>query len=85
MFPIITWILNKIIDIITALFRFMWWFYTKMLPFVIQYIGIPMFALGIILALAFTGGTVFFIIIFIIFMYFFIKGTIFKSKPISVN
>ena len=57
------------------------WFYLTFLPFVIQYIGIPMFALGVLLALAFAGGTMAFTIIFFIFMYFFIKGTIFDSKP----
>jgi uncharacterized membrane protein len=40
-----------------------------------------MFALGILVALAFAGGTVLFTIIFFIAMYFFIKGTIFNSNP----
>ena len=59
--------------------RFAIWFYITFLPFVIQYIGIPMFVLGILLALAFAGGTMIFTIFFIIGMYFFIKGTIFSS------
>lgn len=57
------------------------WFYLTFLPFVIQYIGIPLFVLGVLLALAFAGGTMVFVIAFCIFMFFFIKGTIFDSKP----
>jgi hypothetical protein len=67
-----------------ALLRFASWFYLTLIPFVLKYIGIPMFALGVLLALAFAGGTILFVIVFCIFMYFFIKGTIFSSKP-SVN
>ncbi len=66
---------------IGLLLKFMWWFYGTLIPFVIQYIGIPMFALGILLALAFAGGTVLFIIVFCIFMFYFIRGTLFSSKP----
>ena len=62
-------------------FLFAKWFYLTFLPFVIQYIGIPMFVLGVLLALAFAGGTALFIIFFFVFMYFFIKGTIFQSHP----
>ncbi len=67
--------------VFSSIFQFAKWFYLTFLPFVIQYIGIPMFALGVLLALAFAGGTMAFTIIFFVFMYFFIKGTIFDSKP----
>ncbi len=66
-------------------FLFAKWFYTTFLPFVIQYIGIPMFALGVLLALAFAGGTMLFVILFFIFMFYFIKGTIFNSNPKNVK
>jgi hypothetical protein len=66
---------------VALLFRFIIWFYTTLIPFIVQYIGIPMFALGILLALAFAGGTVLFVIVFSIFMFYFIKGTLFSSKP----
>jgi hypothetical protein len=68
-------------SIFTGLLNFAYWFYAKFLPFVLQYIAIPMFALGVLMALAFAGGTLAFTIIFFVFMYFFIKGTIFDSKP----
>jgi hypothetical protein len=82
-------ILSKVLDfaggtvggIFLGIFNFAKWFYLTFLPFVVQYIGIPMFVLGIILALAFAGGTMLFTIVFFIFMYFFIKGTLFDSKP----
>ena len=61
--------------------KFAVWFYLTFLPFVIQYIGIPLFVLGVILAVAFAGGTLLFTILFFIFMYYFIKGTIFTSSP----
>ena len=63
------------------LFKFAQWFYLTFIPFVLQYIGIPLFALGVLLALAFAGGTILFIVIFCISIYIFIKGTIFNSKP----
>lgn len=61
--------------------KFIIWFYTEVIPFILQYIAIPMFVLGILLALAFAGGTLLFTVVFFIFMYFFIKGTLFSSKP----
>ena len=66
---------------IGTLFRFIKWFYLTLIPFILQYIGIPMFALGILLAVAFAGGTILFTIVFFIFMFYFIRGTIFSSKP----
>ena len=63
------------------IFAFIRWFYLTFLPFVLQYIGIPLFLLGVLLALAFAGGYLVFVIAFCIFMYFFIKGTIFSSHP----
>jgi hypothetical protein len=68
-------------SILKGIFSFVVWFYGEFLPFIIQYIGIPLFVLGVLLALAFAGGTVVFVIAFFIFMFFFIKGTIFDSKP----
>jgi hypothetical protein len=66
---------------VKALLSFIQWFYLTLLPFVIQYIGIPLFVLGALFALAFAGGTMAITIVFFVFMFFFIKGTIFDSKP----
>ena len=75
-----------VVDMLTRgpiglILRFLWWFYTVLVPFLIQYIGIPMFALGVLLALAFAGGTILFTVVFFIIMFFFIKGVFFSSKP----
>lgn len=74
-------IANVLGNIGLGIFGFAKWFYLTFLPFVIQYIGLPMFVLGVLLALAFAGGTLLFTIVFFIFMYFFIKGTLFDTKP----
>ena len=71
---------NVMIDIISVIYRFTKWFYIKFLPFIIVYIGIPLFILGLLLGFTFIGGWILFIIIFIIFMYYFIKGTIFSKE-----
>ena len=62
--------------------QFAKWFYLTLIPFFLQYIGIPMFVLGILLALSYATGVVLFIIVFYIFMSYFIKGTIINTKPI---
>jgi len=78
-FPLFAFLGNVILNAIGHVLTFTLWFYTTFLPFIIQYIGIPLFILGALLALAFAGGTLLFIILFLIFMYFFIKGTIINS------
>ena len=70
-----------IIPTIKYLLKFARWFYLIFLPFILQYIAIPLFVLGVLIALAFAGGTLLFIITFTIFIFFFIKGTIFSSTP----
>lgn len=67
------------------IYYFAKWFYLTFLPFVIQYLGIPLFFLGILLALAFAGGTVLFTMVFFIFMYYFIKGTLIDTKPMKLK
>ena len=67
------------------IYYFAKWFYLTFLPFVIQYLGIPLFFLGILLALAFAGGTVLFTLVFFIFMYYFIKGTLINTKPMKLK
>ena len=66
---------------VKIVYEFARWFYCDFLPFIVQYIGLPLFFLGILMALAFAGGTVIFTLVFFICMYFFIKGTIIESKP----
>jgi len=71
-------VLDFLGNIAVGVLSFVKWFYLTFLPFVIQYIGIPLFVLGVIMAIAFAGGTLLFTILFFIFMFYFIKGTIFS-------
>jgi len=77
-FPIIKIVYEILSTIFRAIYDFAKWFYLVLLPFILQYIAIPLFTLGVILGLAFTFGSLIFTILFFIFMYFFIKGTIFS-------
>jgi hypothetical protein len=79
---IIEQVIDKAIGLpVVIIAKFAWWFYTKFIPFVIKWIGIPMFLLGVLLAVSFAGGTVLFVIVFFAVMYFFIKKTFFDSHP----
>lgn len=66
-------------------FLFLKWFYVNFLPFIVIYIGIPLFIIGVLLGLSFGGGTVLFIAAFSIGIYFFIKKAIFKSDPYKID
>ena len=76
-----SYIVDIVAFIMKTVYRFMKWFYLTFLPFIIQYFGLPLFFLGILLALAFAGGTVLFTFVFFICIYYFIKGTLINSKP----
>lgn len=78
-------IFDFIATICHYIYQFTIWFYLTFLPFIIQYIGLPLFFLGILLAIAFAGGTVLFTTVFFIFMFYFIKGTIIDTKPLKFN
>jgi len=74
-------LLTVIIHLIKSIYYLLKWFLIVFVPFVVQYIGIPAFAIGILFSLSMMGGTILFVLVFCAMMYFFIKGTIFKSKP----
>jgi len=74
-------VIDILIDIIKAVYYLLKWFVTVFVPFVVQYIGIPAFAIGILFSVSIMGGSVLFVLVFCAMMYYFIKGTIFKSKP----
>ncbi len=69
---------------VVILARFAWWFYGTLIPFIIKWIGIPMFLLGVLLAVAFAGGTALFTIVFCVVMYYFIKKILFDTLPKAV-
>lgn len=60
-------------------YLFLKWFYLEVLPFVLMYIGIPLFVLGLLMGTAFSLGSFLFIILFFIAIYYFIKGTVFNN------
>jgi len=74
-------VLTIIIHIVKSLYYILKWFLIVFVPFVVQYIGIPAFAIGILFSLSMMGGTILFVLVFCAMMYYFIKGTIFKSHP----
>ena len=82
-------VISVIFDVIgficVKIYDFSLWFYLTFLPFIIQYLGIPLFFLGILLAFAFAGGTVLCTILFFICMYYFIKKAIIDTKPLNLK
>ena len=65
--------------LLKALWDFICWVYLTLIPFIVQYIGIPLFILGILMGISFSGGSFIIMIIFFISMYFFIKKTVFHN------
>ena len=54
-------------------------FYVYILPYTLNYIGIPLFVLGLLMAVGFVGSNILMFILFMILGYYFIKGTLFSS------
>ncbi len=54
-------------------------FYIYVLPYTLNYIGIPLFVLGLLVAIGFVGSNILMFILFMVLGYFFIKGTLFSS------
>jgi len=76
-------------DVVTGffyyIFIFLKWFYLHFLPFIVIYIGIPLFIIGVLLGLSFGGGTVLFLVVFSVGLYYFINNAIFKSDPYKID
>lgn len=67
-------IVAAIFMIFSWIIKFMTFLFTKIIPFLLKYIGIPLFILGAILALIFFGGHMFFIVALMVGVYLYIKG-----------
>lgn len=67
-------ILGGIFMIFSWIIKFMLFLFTKIIPFLLKYIGIPLFILGAILALIFFGGHIFFIVALMVGVFLYIKG-----------
>ena len=59
----------------------LWKFYTQFLPFLVIYIGIPLFVIGVLLALSFSGGMILVIVGFAVGLYLLIYYGIFDTNP----
>jgi hypothetical protein len=58
--------------------------FVDIVPFLVIYVGIPLFILGILLGLLFFGGHLLFLIVFFVGIYFYIRGAFdLKIKPAS--
>ena len=58
--------------------------FVDVIPFLVIYVGIPLFILGILLGLLFFGGHLVFLIVFFVGIYFYIRGAFdLKIKPAS--
>ena len=69
---------------IEFMYYFLKWFYLNLLPFIVIYIGIPLFVIGVLLSLFFQAGTILCIIVFSIGFYYFIKSTMINSNPTKI-
>ena len=82
---VISIIFDFVAFVCVQVYHFVIWFYLTFIPFIIQYVGLPLFALGILLALAFAGGTVVCTTAIFVFLFYFIKGTIIDSQPMNLK
>lgn len=52
----------------------LYWIFIKIVPFLVIYVGIPLFILGILLGLLFFGGHLLFLVVFFMGIYFYVRG-----------
>lgn len=75
-------VFSAIVWVLKIIFMALYYILFKIVPFLIQYVGIPMFILGAILGIMFLGGHMLFVLLFIVGMYFYIRG-LFNIKLVS--
>ena len=75
-------VFSAIVWVLKIIFMALYYILFKIVPFLIQYVGIPMFILGAILGIMFLGGHMLFVVLFIVGMYFYIRG-LFNAKLVS--
>ena len=66
----------------------LYWIFIKIVPFLVIYVGIPLFILGILLGLLFFGGHLVFLVVFFVGIYFYIRGAFdlkIKKTPAANN
>lgn len=75
-------VFSGIVWVLKIIFMALYYILFKIVPFLVQYVGIPMFILGAILGIMFLGGHMLFVVLFIVGMYFYIRG-LFNIKLVS--
>lgn len=75
-------VFSGIVWVLKIIFMVLYYILFKIVPFLIQYVGIPMFILGAILGIMFLGGHMLFVVLFIVGMFFYIRG-LFNIKLVS--
>ena len=71
-----TGILDVILYILKIIWSFLILLFTRIIPFIVMYIGAPAFILGIIMGLFFLGGHILLVIVFIVGIFYYIKNLI---------
>ena len=67
-------IVGLIFIVLKYIFKFLYILFRYIIPFLVKYIGIPLFILGIIMALLFFGGHLFFVVALMVGVFLYIKG-----------
>lgn len=75
-------VFSVIIMILKPIFIVLYYILFKIVPFLVTYIGIPLFILGAVMAIMFMGGHMLMIVVFIVGLYLYIKG-LFNIKLVS--
>ena len=75
-------VFSIIVMIVKPIFIILYYLLFKIVPFLVTYIGIPLFILGAVLAVMFMGGHMLMIVVFIGGMYLYIKG-LFNIKLVA--
>jgi len=81
-FAFLPTVFSVIVMILKPIFIILYYLLFKIVPFLVTYIGIPLFILGAILAVMFMGGHMLMIIVFIGGMFLYIKG-LFNIKLVA--
>lgn len=71
-----TGILDVILYILKIIWSFLVLLFTKIMPFIVMYIGFPAFILGIIMGLFFLGGHILLVIVFVVGIIYYIKNLV---------
>jgi len=69
-------VLGVIFFVLKIICGLLYYLFLVILPFVIMWIGVPMFVLGAIMGLFFLGGHILFVVVFIVGIIYYVKSTI---------